>query len=1022
MAVPVDCPGIESWQALFDGTIPSDQRELYERHLESCPACQERLDRDEEQRDSLRRLGRLVGDPTVASADPTLVQVLDRLHQEVSSDRSAPPEAADLYFLSPSDRPDVLGMLGAYEVQEVIGQGGMGVVLKAFEPALHRLVAIKVLAAAIAGSATARKRFTREAQAAAAVCHDHVVAVHGVHEADGLPYLVMQYVAGESLQDRLDRTGPLEVSEIVRIGMQTASGLAAAHAQGLIHRDIKPANLLLENGLARVKITDFGLARMVDDVGLTQNGTVAGTPEYMSPEQARGETVDHRADLFSLGSVLYAMCTGVPPFRAASAVAVLRQVSDQVPMPFREQNPDVPAWLETVVTRLMAKSPDERFQSAAEVASLLEGYLAHLRQPTTLPAPELPASRPPLLTRRRLLVAGGALSVLAVLGLAGMGLRRFQEPRPNESKAVGPKHGLTYLLVNKNSGRCLSVAGGASNPGAKIVQGPTPDQAGTGEHWILLSAGTAFRLLNEKSRLVLEIGNANPNPGVGAIQWHDQVTLSHQHWTLEPVEGHYLLRAGHAPFVLAIGEGLLTEGATALQWHHLPDIDDQLWDLRPADGSTPAASPPPAAPVPEKHKGWLAAGAIIGVGIVSMLALALWLAVRQRRRTGMVSAPVLDQQPKAEPISQPISFPCAGCGKSLKARAELAGKKVKCPHCGTASLVPETETKIASSPPGQRRWLWLTLSVGVLAVVAVTAYSLSTSPHRANTPGVSYLDQTLGLQTLPEVEEEGFLDPEPSKRAWPGETFRWTTGAARLVVPLGERAPQALFIRLGLTNPRSVQLGIRINGQSLFEERFFLKRDWSRTFDLSGMSLGKAAAIEIISDTVIPAQQGWGPTDQRTLGVCFLGASLLSGSQDFTQTPLGVRTVPGIPEEGFHEPELAGGQPCRWTDGAARLTVPLRGKTPRALALTLEIPDEKGYLLQVSVNGRKLFDDEVQPRDHWTAELPLDGVVLGEKAQIEVISSTVIPAQKVPGSKDPRKLGVRVRRLILVNAPPQQAQ
>ena len=121
----------------------------------------------------------------------------------------------------------------------------------------------------------------------------------------------MQYVAGESLQDRLDRTGPLEVAEIVRIGLQTAAGLAAAHAQGLIHRDIKPANLLLENGLARVKITDFGLARMADDVGLTQNGVVAGTPEYMAPEQARGEPVDHRADLFSLGSVLYAMCTGV---------------------------------------------------------------------------------------------------------------------------------------------------------------------------------------------------------------------------------------------------------------------------------------------------------------------------------------------------------------------------------------------------------------------------------------------------------------------------------------------------------------------------------------------------------------------------------------------------------------------------------------------------------------------------------------------------------------------------------------
>ena len=136
-------------------------------------------------------------------------------------------------------------MLGDYEVLKVIGQGGMGVVLQAFEPALHRLVAIKVLAPALAGSATARLRFTREAKAAAAVSHNHIVVVYGVHEIEGLPYLVMQYVPGESLQARLNRTGPLEREEIVRIGLQTAAGLAAAHSQGLIHRDIKPANIFV---------------------------------------------------------------------------------------------------------------------------------------------------------------------------------------------------------------------------------------------------------------------------------------------------------------------------------------------------------------------------------------------------------------------------------------------------------------------------------------------------------------------------------------------------------------------------------------------------------------------------------------------------------------------------------------------------------------------------------------------------------------------------------------------------------
>ncbi len=431
------CPWSEGCQALLDGAIPPDQRERLERHLESCPACQSRLDRPEGCQEVLQRLDREVGDPTVAVVDPTLAQVLERLYEAKSPDRSPSVELVDLYFLSPADRPDLLGMLGDYEVQEVIGQGGMGVVLKAFEPALNRLVAIKVLSPALAGSATARRRFTREAQAAAAVCHDNIVAVHGVHEVAGLPYLVMQHVPGESVQDRLDRVGPLPLEEIVRIGLQTASGLAAAHAQGLIHRDVKPANLLLETplpkaesvshpsqkgaglasreslatvaptpfcegwltdsasgtgpvrGVERVKITDFGLARMIDDVGLTQNGVVAGTPEYMAPEQAKGESIDHRADLFSLGSVLYALCTGQAPFRGSTTAAVLHKVSTADPQPVQNLNPDVPAWLDELIARLLAKEPGQRIQTAAEVQALLEGYLAHLRQPG-VQAPVLP--------------------------------------------------------------------------------------------------------------------------------------------------------------------------------------------------------------------------------------------------------------------------------------------------------------------------------------------------------------------------------------------------------------------------------------------------------------------------------------------------------------------------------------------------------------------------------------------------------------------------------------------------------
>ena len=195
----------------------------------------------------------------------------------------------------------------------MVGRGGMGTVFRAFDERLHRVVAIKVMAAGLAATATARQRFTREARAAAAVCHEHVVTIHAVEEEHRPPFLVMQYVEGASVQEKLNRWGALPTTEILRIGMQAASGLAAAHAHGLVHRDIKPANILLEGNVERVKITDFGLARAADDASLSQSGVIAGTPLYMSPEQAEGARIDHRSDLFSLGSVLYAACTGRAP-------------------------------------------------------------------------------------------------------------------------------------------------------------------------------------------------------------------------------------------------------------------------------------------------------------------------------------------------------------------------------------------------------------------------------------------------------------------------------------------------------------------------------------------------------------------------------------------------------------------------------------------------------------------------------------------------------------------------------------
>ncbi len=289
-------------------------------------------------------------------------------------------QPVSLDFLTPSDNPDLLGTLGEYEIQEVIGQGGMGIVFRALDPKLNRIVAIKVMSPLLAINPNARKRFLREAQAAAAVSHPHIVTIHAVDE-DQLPYLVMEYVVGQSLQEKLDKVGSLPVTEILRIGNQIAEGLAAAHKQGLIHRDIKPANILLENGVERVKITDFGLARAVDDVTITKTGEVSGTPQYMSPEQATGIRVDQRSDLFSLGAVLYAMCTGRSPFRASNLAAVVRRVCDDSPRPIEEVNEDIPDWLIGIVERLLEKRPDDRIQTAAEVAELLGNHLARVQQP-----------------------------------------------------------------------------------------------------------------------------------------------------------------------------------------------------------------------------------------------------------------------------------------------------------------------------------------------------------------------------------------------------------------------------------------------------------------------------------------------------------------------------------------------------------------------------------------------------------------------------------------------------------------
>lgn len=301
-------------------------------------------------------------DPDSASEAPT------------AAERTPADDEADaLRQLAPPQGPDELGRLGQYRILKVLGIGGMGVVYQAEDAILGRAVALKAMLPAVAARAANRQRFVREAKATAALRHEHIVTVFHVGEDRGVPYLVMEFLEGETLEDRLKREKQLPVDAVLRIGLQTARGLAAAHARGLVHRDIKPANIWLERGTGRVKILDFGLARATaDDTHLTVSGIILGTPAYMAPEQARGEPVDARTDLFSLGAVLYRLCTGRLPFRGKDTLAILAALAVDTPESIAHVRGGLPAALEHLVMRLLAKTPEDRPTDAATVCEALE--------------------------------------------------------------------------------------------------------------------------------------------------------------------------------------------------------------------------------------------------------------------------------------------------------------------------------------------------------------------------------------------------------------------------------------------------------------------------------------------------------------------------------------------------------------------------------------------------------------------------------------------------------------------------
>ncbi len=345
---------------------------------------------------------------------------LSDLNPLLEAQKACQDKSINLDFLEPSEKPGFLGRLAHYDILDLIGRGGFGFVLKALDDKLQRIVAIKVLPIEMALVSNAQKRFLREARAAGAIRHENVVQVYGVEEKPVF-FLVMEFIPGGSLQQRLERDGPFSLEDTLRIGVQLAHGLTAAHDNGLVHRDIKPANILLESGPdLRVKITDFGLARGIKDNSLTQTGWILGTPMFMAPEQAYGFMVDHRADLFSFGSVLFTLLSGKTPFPDGTADKVLRSITREEPTPLKEYVPDAPQWLCDIIEKLHAKEPVDRFQSAREVAELLE----QRKSPNSIKPAEALIAIPPQAeikphSMRRIYVS--TIALLAVLGIAVIG-------------------------------------------------------------------------------------------------------------------------------------------------------------------------------------------------------------------------------------------------------------------------------------------------------------------------------------------------------------------------------------------------------------------------------------------------------------------------------------------------------------------------------------------------------------------------------------------------------------------------
>lgn len=537
------CPSPTELKALVSGTMPEPEIDGATEHIGSCTRCQNYLETvalpasgpieqlvgkdaaspppgdsaywrviadvskqipsddtpNVDVSETLAPLAEISGRPAGAGQDPDSTPTL-----EASSTVALP-------FLQKSEDPAYIGRLHHFEVSRVIGRGGMGIVLEAFDTHLQRIVAVKVLNPEYSKNDVARQRFCREGRAAAAISHEHVVAMYQVAREDEgkVAFLVMQYIEGVTLENYMQGDQPLAPGEAARFAMQIAAGLSAAHERAMVHRDIKPANILIESSSGRVKLTDFGLARATDDVRLTKTGMVTGTPLYMSPEQATGATADERSDLFSLGAVLYEMLTGSSPFEAPSIVGVMKRIMDETPKSPAKLNPKVPAALSELTMALLDKNPARRPESAALVAETLAEIVTSFGPISPLHVPSVGATTArPRRTGSHRLVSQKALRAAWAAGVIGVasliGAIVFAATRPESAVVAEIDNGPVFPSVVL-----------AGNPGTVWAV----DFDATGEKVVTAIEDGSVRLWDVKQQKVLRSFDAHRGI-VWMIQYH----------------------------------------------------------------------------------------------------------------------------------------------------------------------------------------------------------------------------------------------------------------------------------------------------------------------------------------------------------------------------------------------------------------------------------------------------------------------------------------------------------------------